>query len=62
MSSLWIACSTVLAAIIGVAWRGRVKLDQIHVLVNSRLTEALDRIDELSDRLGIESKTTRNGD
>jgi hypothetical protein len=31
----------------------RVKLDQVHVLVNSRLDEALKRIDELEKRLEI---------
>ncbi len=29
------------------------KADEIHVLVNSRLTEALDRINELEKKLGL---------
>lgn len=29
------------------------KLEEIHVLVNSRLTEALDRIDQLEKALGL---------
>jgi hypothetical protein len=38
------ALATVLAAVVGTYRRNSRKLDQIHVLVNSRLSDALDEI------------------
>ena len=44
-----------------VADEARDKLDEIHVLVNSRLTTALARIEELSERLDIPVKEEPDG-
>ena len=49
---MWVAYTITGVAVIVAAWVGNRKLNAIHVLVNSRLTEALTEIAELKAKLG----------
>jgi hypothetical protein len=56
-----VVAASVVAAVASIvcAWlttRNKQRLDAIHVLVNGRLSDALERIDELSARLEIEPR------
>jgi Sec-independent protein translocase protein TatA len=51
----WISILQLLAVVV-IAVLGRNKLREIHVLVNSRLTEALTEINVLKQKLGLQPR------